>query len=770
MMTATKLLRGVFLALAIVLAAPLMGVGGAFFGVEAAQAQTVSRIEVSGNQRVDRGTIVQQLTVGVGDAATGAQLSASTAALEATGLFRTVSVTYSGGVLRVRVSENPIVASVLFEGNQRFNDAALLKMVEVGDRGGISDDRLQRDVATIEAAYREAGFNGVTVTPRVEATQGGRMRVTFVVNEGQRTGIAAINFTGNANIGTGTLKGVVRTHETNLLSWLLKDDNYTEQGLMVDAELVRLYYANHGFPDAQVSYVAQYDSSRNGYFINFTVIEGDRYDFGSVGVETSIAGVNPDALRGTIRTSQGGRYSVNDLQKTAEDMAFEATSQGYPFADVRPRLDRDIVNHRFNVTYLVDDGPRLYVERIDITGNDKTRDFVIRRELDFAEGDPFNRSMVARGKSNIEKLGFFSEVRVDATQGSAPDKVIINVSVTEQSTGDYGLTAGYSTTDGVLGEVSLTERNFLGRGQYLRVAVGASQVGKTFDLSFTEPRFMGLRVSSGIDVYHHISDETGSSFYGATSTGGQVRFGLPVTRDISATIFTGFETKLIADTDVPLSDVVNDGDTFNKAWVGYTLTYNTLDDQKHPREGALATFTQQYAGVSFNYIKSEAKARYFLPLMDDLGLVASVKGQAGIINDLSGAGVHPVETIYHGPTLVRGFEARGMGPRIGGTGEPIGSTMYAGASVELQAPVPFLPESYGLSVAAFADAAVIGGAGATPLALDPGSVDNPLKASVGASIIWDSPFGPLRGDFAYVLSKASSDRTQLFQLTLQTLL
>ncbi len=305
------------------------------------------------------------------------------------------------------------------------------------------------------------------------------------------------------------------TKETGFLSWLFKDDTYDEQKIAVDRERVRLYYGTHGYPDAQVTSVGEYDATRNAYFINFTVNEGEKYTFGNVGIETSIDGLNTDVLTGTVQTGQDSRYSIADLQKSIEDMSYEATSQGYSFADVRARLDRDVTNRKFNVTYLVDEGPRVYVERINITGNTKTRDFVIRRELEFAEGDPFNRSMVVRGRTAIQDLGFFSAVDITTQAGSSPDKVVINVAVTEQSTGDYGATAGYSTTDGVLGEVSLTERNFLGRGQYLRAAVGASQNGRTFDFSFTDPRFMGLKVSAGVDAYHRISDESDKNFYGS---------------------------------------------------------------------------------------------------------------------------------------------------------------------------------------------------------------------------------------------------------------
>jgi outer membrane protein insertion porin family len=784
MIDRNKLMRSVILALAILFVAPLAGAGAPLVGIAEAQAQTVSKISVSGNGQVDTETVLATIAVKVGQPSSPAKISASIDALYKTGLFKTVSVTQSGSIVFVKLSENPVIASVLFQGNQRFSDAQLLTMVQVAARGAYSPDRLQSDADSIKAAYNSAGYTSVSVTPQTAVVDGGRSRITFVINEGTRSGIAAINFAGNNAFNSGTLKGVIHTKETGWLSWLLHDDAYDEQGLEIDKQLVRQYYANHGYPDAQVtSAVAEYDTKRNAYFINFTVVEGDRYTFGPSAVETSIPNLRANDLHDTIRTDQGGAYSQSDLQKTASDMAFGATQQGYPFADVRPRIDRDAANHRFNVTYLIDNGPRVYVERINITGNIKTRDFVIRRELDFNEGDPFNQNVVQRDKTAIEALGFFKTVNITTEQGSAPDKVVVNVAVVETSTGDYGVTAGYSTQDGILGEVSLTERNFLGRGQYVRAAIGASGSGRTFDFSFTEPRFMGLKVSSGIDLYHHISNQTQSSYYGVTTTGGQLRFGLPITEALSGNVFFGGSQSTYASSTAdgaggntwPASQVVNDGKVFNKAFIGYNLNYNTLDDQKHPTSGVFAVFSQQYTGWDYNYLKSDLKARYFMGL-GDTGMVASVKGQAGIINNFGSGAVSSLEAYKGGSSIVRGFEAGGFGPRLNGTvsgvpGEYLGYTEYAAGSAELQFPFPVLPESYGLSGAIWADAAYVNG---TPSlgsgTLDTGSIDQPFKSSVGASVIWDSPFGPLRGDFGYVLTKATSDRTQLFQITLQTLL
>ncbi|MEO7222709.1 MAG: outer membrane protein assembly factor BamA [Devosia sp.] len=690
MIDPTKLVRSALLALALMFLAPLTGVGGTLLGVVTAQAQSA-----------------------------------------------------------------PLVASVLFEGNVRFTDANLVAMIDTVNRGTADEAGLTRDVISITNAYNEVGFSAVQVSYRLEPVADSRVRVVFEIEEGMRAGIAAINFTGNNNVSAWQLKSVIRTKETGFLSWLLKDDNYTQEQLEGDREIIRQYYANHGFPDAQVSSaVAEYDAERQGYFISVTIIEGNPVEFGAIGVETSIAGLDANQLTNTIRTREGDRFSAAELARTAQDMAIEATNLGYPFADVRPRIDRDPVAGTFAVTYLVDSGQRLYVERINITGNEKTRDFVIRRELPFAEGDPFNRALVTQGKSNIEALGYFARVGFGVEQGSSSDKVILNILVEETSTGDYGVTAGFDSQSGILGELSLTERNFLGRGQFLRASIGATQAGKSFEFSFTEPYFMGLKVSAGVDVYHRITDETTANIYGTTRTGGQLRLGMPLTRDVKASVFAGADRTVIDDNSPADSAVFTHGDVFDKAWIGYNLNYDGLDDPKKPTEGLTASLTQTYVGWDYNFIKTEAKARYFMPLNSDLGLVGSVKVQGGIINNFSGTAVSSLETFTYGNTLVRGFVPGGTGPKTVG-GEILGYTAYVGGSAEVTFPIPMLPESYGLSGAIFADAAIIAGQGLGPA--DPASLVSPLKSSAGASIIWDSPFGPLRGDMAIPLTGNLTD-------------
>ncbi len=338
MIDPTKLLRGAFLALALLFLAPMAGIGGSFLGVEAAQAATVSKITVIGNSKDDTGAILKYLTLHVGDAATPDKINSSIAALTATGLFKSVSVSMQGSVLVVKVSENPIVANVLFEGNKKFSDANLVAMIDLVNRGSVDQAGLDRDIQTITKAYTDAGFTGVKVSTKIDPQPDGRDNVTFVIDEGGRTGIAAVNFTGNKAISAWTLKSVIKTHETGWLSWLLQDDNYTQEQVEGDRVTLQQYYANHGYPDAQVtSATAEFNAARNGYFINFTIDEGSFYKFGKIGLETSIAGLDSGQLTGFIHSREGDSFSQAQVDRSVIDIAVEATNLGYPFADVRPR-------------------------------------------------------------------------------------------------------------------------------------------------------------------------------------------------------------------------------------------------------------------------------------------------------------------------------------------------------------------------------------------------------------------------------------------------
>lgn len=775
MIVRAKLLPSFILGLFLIFGAPLMpSAFNEVVGVQAAQAQTVSRISVTGNQRVDDSTVISFLAVRQGQVASSRLIDESIDSLYQSGLFASVKVFMSGNTLNVQVSENPIISSVLFEGNQKFSDAQLSDMVNLSSRGVYTEAALEQDIRSIELAYDQAGFDNATVTARSEVQDNSRVKVTFAINEGDRAGIAAIRFTGNNSIADSQLKAAIKTRESHLLSFLFRDDVYDEDKLNVDRELIRLYYANRGYPDAQVlSAVAEFDAERNAYFINFTIDEGQRYEFGQINVETSISGLNPDSLTGAVRTQEGRRYSLRHLQQSASEMAKDAANMGYSFAEVRPRIDRNIENNTFNVTYLVDEGARLYVERINIFGNTRTRDFVIRREFEFAEGDPFNRTFLASGREALMGLGFFSVVNVSVEQGSASDKVIVNVVVEEKSTGNYALGANYSPDAGIGGELSLTERNFLGRGQDLRVAVGATDGTRTYDFSFTEPRFMGLKVSAGIDAYRReVAENNNGLDYGMRTTGFRLRTGAPIVENLSASAYIGVEhvDYLDSDTNAPDYIAIDLGSETIEYFAGYSLTYTDVDNPRSPSEGYAFNFSQQISGGDFNVLRSVAKASYYQPILPDAGVVGVLKGQAGIVNSLDGGFVNPTKTFSASSSIIRGFKGGGFGPQYnnGGNLNALGFTEYVALTAEVEFPLPVLPENYGLKGSVWADAAYLGHDGLDPSYINEG-VGQQLRTSIGASILWDSPFGPLRGDFAHVIDKDTADQTQVFALTISTL-
>jgi len=769
-MSKSKLIPSVILGVMLVLGSPLVPSQlTTLLGVQAAQAATLSKIIVNGNQRVEDSTIVSFLAIRTGQTISSQKIDESIDALYQSGLFSAVDVKSSGSVIRVTVKENPIISSVLFEGNKKFSDDRLLTMVETSSRGVYTEAAIAQDARNIKLAYDQAGFTAVSVTSRTEVVANSRIKVTFLVNEGDRAAIAKITFTGNQYIGDGQLRAAVRTRESHLLSWLFQDDVYDEDKLNVDSELVRLYYADHGYPDAQVlSAVSEFDVDRNAYFINFTIDEGEHYKFGVVDIQTSIAGLDANALKSGIRTHEGRRYSLTSLQQSASAMSSAAAYQGYSFAEVRPRIDRDVENKRFDITYLVDEGARLYVERINVFGNTRTRDFVIRREFDFAEGDPFNRTFVAAGRDSIQGLGFFSRVDVSTEQGTRADQVVLNVVVEEKSTGSWGGGASYSPQSGFGVELSLEEKNFMGRGQAFKLALGGTLGSKTFDFSFTEPKFMGLDISSSIDVYRRIVDEGKYYNYGTDSTGFQLRVAAPVVDKLSSSVFVGFDQTKYVDSDANAPTYITSlGGDVNKAFIGYNLNFTDVDNAAQPSEGFALNLNQQYVGIDHNLLKTEVKGRYYMPVLPDYGVVASIKGQAGIINELGGGSAHPTEAFVAGPNLIRGFKSRAFGPKDS-AGNALGITEYLALSAEVEFPIPVLPDNYGVKGAVWADAAYLGSASLDGANIASGNGVQ-TRTSIGASILWDSPLGPLRGDFAHVLDKDTADETQVFALTITTL-
>lgn len=758
-----------FAAALLLLAASIVSLSGL---VGSAEAAVVSRIEVEGNQRVDGETIRAYLLVRPGVEYSRREEDESLKALFETGLFSHVSLDTRGATLFVIVVENPVINEVAFEGNNKFKDDQLIAVVQSQPRGVFTRAKVQADVARLLELYRRSGRFQASVTPQIIDLPNNRVNLVFVFAEGPRTGVSGISFIGNQAFGDGRLRNVIATRQAGILSFLRGGGSYDPDRLASDEEKLRKYYLDRGFADFQViSSVADLDRERNAFFIAFTLSEGPRYRFGAISVDSTIPGVDPDALQRQVVTREGHIFSSAEVDQSLEEITLYLAASGYPFVQVRPRIDRDPDTLTIAVVYVVDEGPRIYVERIEVRGNTRTRDYVIRREFDIAEGDAFNRVLVDRAERRLKRLGYFSQVTIFTEPGATEDRIIIVVEVVEQPTGELSFGAGYSSSDGIVGDISLTEKNFLGRGYNLRVAVGAGSNSRTYEFAFTDPYFLGRRISAGINVFRRQYSENSYRSYDYETTGGGVTFGFPITEDV--TVQAGYRLEV---QDITLDGGDCDGvapdvslsicQAAGESWVSaafYSLIYDTLDDYRDPHDGIYAKFTQEVAGLGGDvaYLKSTGTGSYYREIFPDRDIVGLLKVQGGHIMGI-GQKVRLLDEFFKGGETVRGFESSGFGPRDPVTGDALGGKIFAAATAEAQFPFPVLPRELGFKGAFFADAGTLFDTDGTVAAGSP--LDDPsIRSSVGGSILWASPLGPLRADFAYVITSESYDEKQFFR-------
>ncbi|PKA39871.1 outer membrane protein assembly factor BamA [Rhizobium sullae] len=739
----------------------------------AAEAAVIQRIDVRGASRVGAEAVRSNLTIAPGRNFSNTDIDDSVKQLYGTGYFSDVKISVSGSTLVVTVEEAQLVNQVVFNGNRKVKDDKLASVVQTRPSGPYNDALIQADIAAIKEAYAATGRSEVQVTTQVVPLGEGRVNLAFVIDEGDRTKIASINFVGNNAYSASRLAAVISTKRSNFLSFLTRKDVYSEDRLHADEEALRQFYFNRGYADFKIiSSDAAFDEATNKYTLTFNVEEGPRYNFGPVTVQSTVEGVTGEQLQGLVRTHEGEVYSAKDVQMSMEAISDQVASAGYPFARVTPRGNRDLGNNTIGVEYLVDQGDRAYVERIEIRGNSRTRDYVIRREFDMSEGDAFNQQMITKAKRRLEALGFFSSVNISTAPGSSPDRVVVIVDVQDQSTGSFGIGAGYAAGgDGLILEASVEEKNFLGRGQYIRVSAGGGLEGsQSYGLSFTEPYFLGYRLATGFDLNH--SETSSNDNYDYTEDSAVLRATAPITEDLATTFRYNFKRmdydadgNDLSDLSATYQDLVNNGPWIRSS-VSNTLTYNTLDDMTLPREGVYATLTQEIAGLGGDsqYYKIYGKARYYHLLADDADIIGSLSAGAGHVVGF-GNELNVFDQFSLGNSDIRGFENKGMGPRIAGANDdPLGGTTYFTVSAEASFPMPGFPRDFGLRGAVFADAGTLFGnevqLGAGD-SLEGDSAD--LRASVGVGLVWQSPFGALRVDYAIPVAKEDFDKTQYFK-------
>jgi len=818
----------------IILTTPVIASSGREAIAAPAAAQNVATITVEGNRRVEAETVRSYFKPGPNGTLDTAAVDDGLKALIETGLFSDVKIDHQGGRLIVRVIENPVIGRVAFEGNKKVKDEQLSQEIQSKPRGTLSRPMVQSDAQRIAEIYRHSGRYDVRVTPEIIEQPNNRVDLVFTVDEGQKTGVKTVNFVGNNAFSASRLKDQIKTHESNLLSFLGGNDVYDADRVEADRDLIRRFYLKHGYADVQVvAALTEYDPEQKGFLVTFKIEEGQQYRVGSVRFQSSIATLDGNLLSDFSHVSAGSLYNVEQVEKSVEEMQIEASRRGYAFAVVRPTGDRNFEAHTVSVVFSIDEGPRAYIERITIRGNTRTRDYVIRREFDISEDDAYNRALVDRAERRLKNLDFFKEVKITTEPGSSSDRVILLVNLEEKSTGDFSVSGGYSTTDGALAEVSISERNFLGRGLFAKASVTYGQYARGVSLSFVEPYLLDYRVALGLDLYYREQLANSYVSYGVKTIGFSPRLGFQLREDLSlqlryslyeqqislpsylANCNNNASNSLLAFNPTPayIKNVLGGVDPTNStssgyygwgcyadgestlpvrmelangaAWtsmLGYTLNYNTLDNNKNPTDGLLIDWKQDFAGVGgdVSYLKTAIDAKYFAPLVSEI--VGVIHLQAGMLNQVGNTQLRMLDQFQMGPNLVRGFASNGIGPRdityagLGVTGDALGGTKYWGASAELQMPFWFLPKEVGLKGAVYADAGSLWGyQGPTSWAAT-GEVNSAackcglqyddtqvVRSSVGVGLIWASPFGPLRFDYAVPLTKGKYDVTQEFR-------
>jgi outer membrane protein insertion porin family len=819
-----RLLRGIGVSAALFVLSVLVPIVATIATTGVAVAQGALRIDVEGNRRVEADTIRAYFRVGASERLDAAKIDSALKGLYATGLFQDVRITPGPNRILVTVIENPVINRVQFEGNKKAKDEQLSQEVQSKPRGTYSRSLVQSDVQRILEVYQRSGRYDVRVVPKIIELPNGRVDLVFEIDEGAKTGVAKIVFVGNNAFSRQRLLDVIKTGETNWLSFLKSNDIYDPDRVEVDRDLLRRHYLKYGYVDIRiVSATGEYDPTQKGFIVTFNIEEGDQYRFGDVDIRSNIPEVPAESLRSQLRAESGRIYNADAVEKSAELVTVEVAKRGYPFAGARPRGDRIPEKRLVNVVFVVEEGPHTYIERINLRGNTRTRDYVVRREFDIVEGDPYNRALVDRAERRLKNLGYFKTVKITTEPGSAPDRVIIDVDLEEQSTGEFSVSGGYSTSDGIIAEVSVGERNLLGTGRVAKGSVTYGQRSRGFELSFIEPYILDTRLALGFDVFAKQQTSSQYTTYLTKTIGGDVKTGIPITENFSTQLrYTIYQQSIslptILDncnnidpnflTSFPTPSAFASGN-YDSAWdhagqpaqtncyqdgeaslavrkelaagpviasvVGYTLAYNTLDNNRAPTQGVVVEFKQDLAGAGgdVHNLKTTIDARLYDEIFPDI--VGVLRGQAGYAVGFDGT-IRMLDEFQAGPAMVRGFQPAGFGPRdisqivygYGGTQDALGGSLYWASSLEFQTAFPFMPKDFGMKLAVFSDAGLLWDYRGPTYWNQTGesmnlNAANIIRSSIGAGLIWDSPFGPLRFDFAYALTKGPYDKTQIFR-------
>ena len=723
---------------------------------------TIQEVLVEGNERIEADTVRSYLSISVGDAFETTEINDSLKSLFATGLFADVTIRRESSALIVRVVENPIINRVAFEGNKRIDDETLESETQLRARVVYTRTRVQSDVQRLIEIYRRSGRFAAQIEPKVIQLAQNRVDLVFEIDEGPLTGVRRISFVGNKRFSDSELRDEIQTRETAWWRFLTSDDTYDPDRLTFDRELLRKYYLSKGYADFRViSAVAELTRDRKDFYVTFTIEEGGRYKFGVQSVNANLRDLQAESLQSFITTISDEWYDADEVEDTIQGLTDAVGNLGYAFVDIRPRIERNREDRLIDVSYEIEEGPRVYVQRINIVGNVRTLDKVVRREFRLVEGDAFNAAKIRRSRQQIRDLGLFGTVEVDTEPGDQPDQSVLTVAVTEQSTGELSFGAGVSSLDGILGDISIRERNLLGRGQDLRLGLQISTRRQEIDLSFTEPYFLDRDIAAGFDVFRNNINFQDESSFDQETLGSSLRADYTVAEDLRHGLRYTLRQDEISDVDVGASRLIKEQEgTSVTSSVEHSLTYDKRDSRIKPTEGYRVQFGQEVAGLGgdVRYLKHTLTSSYHTPLWFDW--IGNAVLRQGHISGL-GEDVRINDRFFLGGSTLRGFEPGGVGPRDRITDDSLGGNVFYSATAEVTVPLN-LTKDFDVDAALFTDIGTLtevddrGGE-----VLD---VSDP-RASIGFGFAYLSPFGPIRVDYARAVLKEDFDITENFRFS-----
>ena len=736
-----------------------------------AQASAVVRdIEVVGAQRVDADTVRSYMRVQPGDTLRPRSISDALKNLFATGYFANVNIDMRGDVMVVTVSENPIVNRIAFEGNRRIDDETLGPEVQLKPRRIFTRSAAERDVKRILELYRRSGRFAANVEAKIIELPQNRVDVVFEVTEGDQTLIEKIVFIGNSQFSDSELIGEISSKESAWYRFLSSDDVYDPDRVAFDREQLRGFYLSQGYVDFRVvSAVAELTPDRAGFILTFTVEEGPQYSFGSISLENRLTDIPNFRLFPLLKPRSGEIYDSELVRETVDSLVDEVGTFGFAFVDVQPRSQIRRDEREVDIVFFVGEGPRIYVERIDIEGNLRTLDRVIRREFGIVEGDAFNTSKVARATRKVRNLGYFRKVDVTNEQGSRPDRARVKVQVEETSTGEFSIGAGYSSEQGALVSLSVSERNLLGKGQQLTLATTLSQTEDQIQLSFTEPYFQDRPISTGADIFRVTEDDDDSVAYDLERTGGRLRIGYKLSENWAQRWRYTLSQRVQEYDDERFAD-----ESTVESTVGHEVAYDTRDSRFNPTTGRTLSVSNDLAGLGgdIRYLRTDVRASQYLPMSKRPPVTLALSARAAAIVGL-GRDVEQPDRFFLGGRSLRGFDFAGVGPRHKETGLALGGKYLATATAEAIFPLELSSsEDLGIQGRLFA---VIGTLYDVDCAFgnydcDPEDYfdESSIRGSLGFGISWTTPLGPLRMDFAWPVLKEDFDKDETFLFSIGT--